>query len=293
MLISISVMNTGCSTKVVPPGTVVIVLSADGDKSIHAKGSYYAWGRDRVYYVDTKLKSFTENMKILCTDEINMLVDIKWVGSFKVTKEDIETITKRVPAVKVKEGDLVGFRLSLDKFYHTAMRDIIRSESRSIVSKYTTDNINAKRDEIRTAIKQRVVSRFKTLGYPIVTVDIMVSNLDYPKEITDQRKAIKRAQLEDQKQAALAKAAIAQAKRKAAIAAEEGKAQIITAKADAEANRIRAKSLTPEIIQMRQWDTLQMIGGRNGDLMIVPYASINAAISSALTGKSVSGNLPK
>jgi regulator of protease activity HflC (stomatin/prohibitin superfamily) len=279
---------SGCSTKVVPPGTVIIVLKSDGESAIYTKGSYMAWGRDRVYFVDTKWKSFTERkMKILCADDINMIVDIKWIGSFRATKDDIKIIKERVPAIKIKSGDITGYQLSLDQFYKTAMRDIVRANARSIISKYKTDNIREKRDEIQASIKKKIMERFDELGFPIVTTDIMVSNLDYPPEITAQRKAIKNAELEDQKQAALARAAIAQANREAGIAIEKGKAQIARARADAKANEIRAKSITPEIIAMRQWDVLETLAGKEGDLMIVPYTTTREAIDAGLIGNRV------
>jgi hypothetical protein len=50
----VGVSGCGISTKVVPPGTVVIVLKSDGSSNIYTKGSYVSWGRDRVYFVDTK-----------------------------------------------------------------------------------------------------------------------------------------------------------------------------------------------------------------------------------------------
>jgi regulator of protease activity HflC (stomatin/prohibitin superfamily) len=287
------IFTTGCSTKVVPPGTTVIVLKSSGDSTIYTKGSYLAWGRDRVYFVDTKLKAFPEPMKVLCTDNINMQVDVKWIGSFSVTKSNIKIIKEKVPAVKVENGDIKGYQLSLDKFYKTAMRDIIRSTARKIIAKYSTEEVRENRDEIEQAIRTKVINKFQTLGYPIVTTDVMIANLDYPPEVTAQRKAIKNAQLEDEKQAALAKAAIQQAKREAGIAREKGKAQIERAKADALANKIRSESLTPAIIQMRMWDTLQAIGGREGDLMIVPYDALNSVLTPAVNGKTVMRELSR
>jgi regulator of protease activity HflC (stomatin/prohibitin superfamily) len=285
IIIAIPFLLTGCNSKVVPPGTVVIVLQADGDGNIHTKGSYTTWGRDRVYFVDTKLKSFTEKMEILCKDNINKTVEVKWIGSFDVAKDKVNIIKEKVPADKISTGDLEGYQLSFDKFYATAMKDIIRANSREQVSPYITDNIREERTTIQAAIKKAIVERFTKLGYPIKTTEIMISNLDYPDEVTTQRKAIKNAQLEDEKQAALAKAAIAQAKRAASIARENGMAQIEKAKADAISNDIRSKSLTPQIIAMRQWDVLQTLGqpicdedGKNCvqsqlDMIFVPYNS--------------------
>jgi regulator of protease activity HflC (stomatin/prohibitin superfamily) len=285
MMLSTLFVCTGCQTKVVPPGTIVIVLESDGTSQIYTKGSYLAWGRDRIYFVDTKLKSFTEQMKILCNDNINMSVDVKWIGSFNPTKENIKTIKEKVPAKTITTGDITGYQLSLVQFYNTAMKDIIRANTRSVVSKYSTDNIRESREKIQKEISSRVLKRFNSLGYPVTSTDIMVSNLDYPPEITMQRKAIKAAQLENEKQAALARAAIEQAKREAGIAREQGKAQVERARADATANKIRSESLTPQIIQMRQWDVLETIAGKKGDLMIIPYGTIDQTVQAALINK--------
>lgn len=269
---------------VVPPGTIVIVLKPDGESKIHTEGSYWALGRDRVYFIDTKLKSFTEKMEILCADNINMAVDVKWVGSFSVTPDKIKIIKEKVPARKVKQGDLKGFQLSLQDFYVTAMKDIIRANSREVVSPYITDNIRESRSEIQQLVKHRVLSKLQELNYPVETTDILISNLDYPSEVTAQRKAIKNAQLEDEKQAALAKAAIEQAKRAAAIAREKGKAKIEIAKADAEANRIRSQTLTEEIIRMRQWDVIEAGALSDSAVILLPYKAIgsDSELSNAL-----------
>ena len=282
---------TGCQSRVVPPGTVVIVLTAGGKASLHTSGSYIAYGRDRVYFIDTKLKSYTETMKILCNDNINMTVDVKWVGSFNASREYIRIIKEKVPAIAVNNGDVKGFQLSLDRFYITAMRDIIRAITRETVAQYSTDDVRESRGKIQETVNTNIRKRFKQLGYPIITTDIMISNLDYPPEITAQRKAIKNAQLENEKQAALARAAIAQAKREAGIAREQGKAKVEAAKADAAANKIRAESLTPEIIQMRQWDVLEQIGG-NGNLFIVPYKALDKTVNAALIQQTLPQALP-
>lgn len=269
---------------VVPPGTIVIVLKPDGQSKIHTDGSYWAFGRDRVYFIDTKLKGFTEKMEILCADNINMAVDVKWVGSFAVNPDKIKIIKEKVPARKVRQGDLKGYQLSLQDFYLTAMKDIIRANSREVVSPYVTDNIRESRSEIQQLVKHRVLSRLQELNYPVETTDILISNLDYPAEVTTQRKAIKNAQLEDEKQAALAKAAIEQAKREAAIAREKGKAKVEIAKADAEANRIRAQTLTEEIIRMRQWDVIEAGALSESSVILLPYKAMggDSELSNAL-----------
>jgi len=129
---------SGCG-KVVPPGTTVIILTPSGESKIIRQGLYLGWGRDKIYFVDTKLKSYAKNLKILCADDINMDVSVKWVGSFAVTENTINIIKAKVPASPSNRGDMSGYELSLDKFYKIAMDDIISSITRTTISKYKTD----------------------------------------------------------------------------------------------------------------------------------------------------------
>lgn len=266
-----AIMFTACG-KVVPPGTTVILLKPKGTPVIKHEGVYKAWGRTRAYFVDTKLKSYSKTMKILCADDINMTVVAKWVGSFKVTNKTIDVIKKKVPAVKVDKN---LFKLSLDQFFKTAMEDVLSSIARTVISPYVTDNIREKREGIRLEIKKRFLARMEGLKYPVQTVDVLITNLDYPPEITAKRKAIKDAELQDLENAALAKAAVAKAKRNAELETEKGKAQLVKAQADAAANKVRAASLTPEILAVKQLETLvKLAEGPNNTVVVIPFDAI-------------------
>jgi regulator of protease activity HflC (stomatin/prohibitin superfamily) len=233
---------------------------------------YKAWGRDKIYFIDTKLQSFKQGMNILCADDINMSVSIKWLGSFKVTPNTIEIIKSKIPAKKINKGDMKGFELSLKSFYDMAVHDIVSSITRTIVSKYKTDNIKDNREVIRNTIKKQVLKRLNELSYPLETADILITNLDYPTEVTAMRKRIKQAQLKDQENSALAKAEVAKAERDAQIAKKKGEAELIRASLKAKANKIKSESLTKQILMARQIEAIsQLANGKNNTVFIMPY----------------------
>lgn len=275
-MLAILTLTFGCSTGVVAPGTMILIVKTDGPTEIVRNGKWSAWGRDRVYSIDMKLKTFPEKMKILCKDDVNMLVDVKWKGSFIAkTDKHVEIIKTKVPSTMAEiDGENVHI-LSLPKFYLAAIQDIVRSNTRMIVSPYITDNIPKNREKIEIAVKQRILKRLEELNFPIETMDVTISNLDYDPIVTEQRQAIKKAQLEDERKAAIAKAEVAQAKRNADLARENGKAKIETAKANATANKIVQKSLTEEILQQQFFEAVKiMSAGPNNQLMIIPYSAM-------------------
>jgi hypothetical protein len=287
-LFSILVLSmTGCDTGVVPPGTVVLVAKTNGETEVIKAGKYTSWGRDRLYFVDMKLKGFTEKMKILCADDINMDVDVKWLGSFDVSDKTMEIIKNKVPSKKIEIDGNDVYVLSLDEFYKIAMKDVIRSTSRKKISPYITDNIPRDRENIEQALQVRVVERFSDMGLPVKTTAVMLSNLDYPPEVTNQRKAIKKAMLKDQEEAALAEARIAKALREEEIARWEGKGAIVRAQTKAAENMILSASITPAILANKQWETLDaMSRGPNNQTFVLPYEALkNTGIVAGVLNK--------
>jgi len=285
LVLPMLIITAGCG-KVVPPGTTVMVLDAKGGATTYTKGSYFAYGRDKVYFIDTKLKSFSKDMKILCVDEINMDVSSKWVGSFKVTDATIETIKSKVPSTKVSKGDVEGYELSLEQFYKLAVDDIVSSITRQEISRYKTDSIRDQREKIRDVIKKEVLKRLETLKYPLETSDILITNLDYPIEVTAMRKRIKTAELKDQENAAIAKAAVAKAERDAELAEKQGAAEVVRAQKKAEANKILTSSLTPEIIMLKQFEAMERLAsGPNNTVLIMPFAALNGGMPEAALTK--------
>ena len=277
-----AVLMTGCG-RVVPPGTTILLTKANGTSEVKTEGVYYQVGRTRAYFIDQKLKSYPKDLKILCADEINMDVSVKWVGRFDATKETIDTIKRLVPSRQVNSGDRVGFELSLDQFFATTMEDMLSSITRGIVSQYKTDDIRENREKIREEIKKSMVARLKELKYPVKTTDILITNIDYPESVKKTRERIKQAELKDQENAAIAKAEVAKAKRDAELAAERGKARLVEAEADAAANRVRAESLTPEILLVKQLEMLgELAKGPNNNSIVIPFDAMKSGIDQTL-----------
>lgn len=287
-----AVFVTGCG-KVVPPGKKVLILTSSGETKVYERGVYKAWGRDRTYFVDGKLNSFTEEMNILCSDEINMSVDVKSVICFKVDESSMEFIKTKVPTQSLKNGeeDSGVFELSLEKFYSMACADIIRSTTRNVISKNSTDDIRPKREQIESEVALTVRKRIEDLNYPIEISAILLSNIDYPPSVKKMREEIKNVQLEETKKDAQAKADLAEARRKSQVEAEMAKVRLITAEAQAAENKILGEALTPQFLMWRQFEVMEKMASELGEgtVFIVPYEAVNPnLLNSTMVQKAVS-----
>ena len=272
------VFLSGCG-KVVPPGKTILILKPSGVTAIVDQGVYRKWGRDKIYFVDKKLNSFAEDMQILCADDVNMAVDVKAVMSFRVDADTVEFIRNKVPSFRVDQGEITGQELSIDRFYEMAIRDIIRSSSRNVISKLTTDDIRPNREALEREIATNVRTRIEGMGYPIDVSAVLISNIEYPESVTRMREEIKRAQLEEQKQAAIDQMEIAKAKREVVIEQERAKVTIVSAQAAADKNRIMSESLTPAFLRLRQIEMAEELGrtigtGGANTVYVMPYEAI-------------------
>jgi len=279
-LVVVAVLMMSCTGHVVPAGKIVIIKSTDGTTEVITSGIYDVWGRDRAYFLDSKVKTFTERMKILCADDINMNVDVKFVGYMKVNVKDkaqIENVVQKIPAIK-KDGEISGYEISLENFYSLVIKDIIRANSREIISKIKTDGIRGKRKELQEEIKNAVIKQIQESNFPIQANNVMISNIDYPESVTKQREEIKTIQLDEIKKDAAAKAELAEAKRRVEVETQKAKVRIIKAKAIAAENRIIAVSLTNNYLKYLEIAYMEkMASNANKDKIYIPYGSNNPA----------------
>lgn len=269
------VLFTGCG-EVVPPGKKVILLHPNGSSEVIEKGVYKAWGRTKSYFVDGKMKSFTEEMQILCADDINMGFDLKVLVSFDASQESVDFIKEKVPAILNEDGDM---ELSLEKFYGMAVKDVLRGTTRNVVSVYITDDIRPNRGIIEADLNEKARARLKELKFPI-TVSLLVSNIEYPKVVTDARRAIKNAQLEDQRRAALAEAELAEQQRQVAVEEERAKVRMVKAQAQADENAILTGSLTAPFLMWRQLEVMENVAiglakSPSNTVFMMPYQTMS------------------
>lgn len=266
----------GCG-RVVPPGKTVIILHPNGDSEIIEKGVYRAWGRAKAYYVDHKLQSFTEDMKVLCADDINMQVDVKTVLAFDVSGNTIDFIKQKVPAVENPEGYM---ELSLDRFYKMVIKDVVRGSARNVISPNETDTIRPQRRKLESEIARTVKDRINEMNFPVSVSAVLISNIDYPESVKEMRQKIKQAKLRDQELAAEAEAKLAEAQRQVAIETEAAKVRMVKAQAQADENRILTESLTPQFLMWRQFEVLENLAdklgtGPNNTVFLMPYSTMD------------------
>ena len=166
-----------------------------------------------------------------------------------------------------------------DKIINPIVRDVVRN----VIGKYPAEEIPVKRNEIAAKIENAIRKELDKIPQkPIIFESFQLRDIILPENI---KKQIERVQIAKQeaerakyevlkaKQIAQKEAAIAQGKANAAKIEAQGKAEakLIEAKAQAKANELISKSLTNELLKLKQ---IEVQGKFNEALKQNPNAKI-------------------
>ncbi len=217
----------------------------------------------KVYTVDTKVRIINYASRIETNSNASGII----------TKPAITILDKRGLPVSIELT--VQYRLNAqfaaqtisnwgfsweDKIINPVVRDVVRN----VIGKYDAESIPVMRNTIATAVEIGIRKSIKSLkNSPVVLQSIQLRDIILPAKVKDQiervqlaKQEVQRAEQEVQraKQEALKRAAQAQGVADQARIEAKGRADAVTIEADAnaKANVLIAKSLTPKLLQLEQ-----------------------------------------
>jgi regulator of protease activity HflC (stomatin/prohibitin superfamily) len=160
-----------------------------------------------------------------------------------------------------------------DRVIDSAFADIVKE----VVPQYAVTEILPKRDEIRSATKQKMQS---ALGrYGIVVEDVYLANIAFSPEYTQAIEQKQVAQQAVEREREVLNQKKIQADQAEAQAKGEAAAEVARAQGSAQANKLLTESITPSLIEyqrVQKWDgrmPLYQGGGEPNVLLPVPAAS--------------------
>ena len=149
-----------------------------------------------------------------------------------------------------------------DKIINPVVRDV----TRNIVGKYTAEELPVKRNEIAAQITTNIKDRIDAQpGQPVELLAVQLRKIVLPQKIKDQILRVQiakqqaeqaRYEVEKAKQVAQKNAALAQGDANARKIRAQGQADAVKIEADANAyaNKELGKSVTPNLLKLRQLD---------------------------------------
>ena len=178
--------------------------------------------------------------QISFTDRDSTAADMDVVVTYSVRPDKVEDIYREYKAQE-------NFRSRL-------IEQDIRAVVRTVPGKYSTAEVLTQREKVSNDIQAALAKRWADWG--VVGVQVAVQEIRYPEVVKERFNNL------------TAERTRAQEAQAATLTAEEtAKKRIVEAKAEAEANRLLDRDLTPAVLENRRIDMLKSVGEK-GNLII-------------------------
>lgn len=267
MLLSLvmAVGLTGCGFYTVPPAAKGKVLSTSGySADVKETGKYLLWGRDEMVVLDTSTQTVGESISVKMQDNL----DLKFTVRFRTRiAGDEKTINGMFNDIKHE-----NYQVTLPMVYNVYGRDVVQSVARSVVGKYTTEEVAANFDKITKDLYTQLTERMK--GSPLEMSNITLANLDYPETIDEAYK------LQGAKKLAIETEANSQAvemvKKTNELALAQANYAIEMKKAETlrDTNATTSAGLSDKLLAYRALEVQEKMT-ENKNAVFVPYSALN------------------
>lgn len=276
-------LMVGCGEKVeVPSGFVGKVMTKDGYQEGLISASKLrlpaCWNYcDRIVTMDNTDKSYVEAMEIFIpADKLNIKVELR--ATLAVDPQRAEPLFNKLP--QVNQTDYLSV-ISGDAIYKTYGQQVLQSEVRAYLTKYSISEIASNNEKINADI-QALLSDVMGKRTPFKVQYAGLTNIKYPPIITQaQENSAKRREMIAQEEAQLevSKVSLSRELQEAKLqrAIDKEKAETEAAAQQVLANSVdprvlRLKELEIEKIKAEKWDGRQpttLVVGAGGENLIM------------------------
>lgn len=271
---------SGCGVKVeVPPAHVGKIMTKDGYQEgliptsklrLPACMTYC----DRMVLLDVSDSAYNTPIVIFIPkDKLNLSVAIQTTLSVSPKKTQ-EIFNSIAPAKDESEGDYLSV-IPKKQIFTTYAQQIIEIEAREYLSQFSIGEISSSIEQINSQLSARI-SKSLADKTPFTVRNIGITNIQYPKIITDaQENAAKRREQIQQEEAQLeiSKVALERELQEARLTRQIEKEK---AETEAEAQRIQAVTIDQRVLDLRKLENQRAwIDKWNGQL---PTTALNDSV---------------
>lgn len=282
-LVGAAVTLSACGERVeVPPASVGMVLGPNGFEGDIRPPSRFRlepciFQCDKLVVIEASDVGIIEGMQVLMPKDNLMLgVDIRLTVSLSQDQERILEVFDRVSPRRLHTGNFgttlytpetVDPESSRTSIYGVYGKSVVRSVARSVLSNYTIAEFTANQgmiaDELRDAINQELGRT------PLEVRQLGIAGIQYPDVVTQAMELRAEREIAIETAEAQAQVQIREAQARLEVAEATRQADLLEAETIAEANRILANGVTPELIEYRRLNVIQSLG-ENGNTIFFP-----------------------
>ena len=285
--LSLIVGLAACGERVeVPPAHVGKIMTKDGyqENTIPTSKFRLPWCWtycDKLVLLNASDQAVSEELTVFMPeDKLNLKTTVKVTLSLDPKK--VDPLFSSISPTYDKETDSTYIPLS--KVYQTYAQQIIMTESREYLSKYSIAEIASNLERVNTELREQLTKSIQARS-PFTVRNVGITNVDYPKIITDaQENAAERREKIQQEEAQLAISKVS-LERELQETRLRRQIELEKAQIEAQAQRIQREVVDEKVLALRQlenerawietWngklpETLTVMGSNAQTLMHLP-----------------------
>jgi len=247
-LCAILLLLAGCYSQI-PAGHKGKILGVSGfqpeiypPSKVWLADNIWNINHEKLFLVETTTQKYKESVDVLLKDKLTLSADVYFRGRIKDNKKMLNGVFNDM---KIK-GDVV----TNASVYQVYAQMIVRNTAREVLSQYGVDDINKNygrlSGELYNALKPKLV------GLPMEISDITISNIKYPKIVTDAIEAAKKRRMEIDEEKASVQIALTKAQGAEAVAKATYKIKMLEAKQVRDYNKMINEGVTPSLLTLKQ-----------------------------------------
>lgn len=276
MVSAVMLSLVGCGFYTVPPAGKGKVLSTSGySADVKETGKYLLWGRDEMVILDTSTQTYGEAISVKMMDNL----DLKFTVKFRTRiAGDDKVINSMFNDIKHED-----YQVTLPMVYRVYGQDVVQSVARSVVGKYTTEEVAANFDKITADMYSQLTAKMK--GSPLEMSNITLANLDYPDTVDQAYNAQAERKLEIETEAN--RQAVSMVKKTNELKLAEANYAIEMKKAETlrDTNATTSAGLSDKLLAYRALEVQEKMA-ENKAAVFVPYDAIgNTGLSNRMFSK--------
>jgi regulator of protease activity HflC (stomatin/prohibitin superfamily) len=260
LAIAAALSLTACGTRVeVPPAHTGKIMTKDGYQEGTISSSVYRLPAclvycDKMVLLDTSDKAKTENMTIFMPeDKLNLKVGLRVTLSInpKETNSLFTTLPQQAAPEGTPNADVIRY-IGWDQIYNTYAQQVILTEAREYLSKYSISAISSSMEKVNSDLRVILQKKIEDRT-PFSVRYVGITNVEYPSIITQaQENAAERREAIAQEEAQLNVSRV-RLERQLEETRLQRQIDVEKAEADAEADRVRAQAANnPAVITLRK-----------------------------------------
>lgn len=248
----------------VPPASIGMVLGKNGYQGDIVPPSRFRlapcfFNCSKLVVIEAGDAGMKEAMTVLMPqDNLDLGVDVRFTLALSQDRNQILGVFDRVVPTRLDSGN---FGTNLNQVYNVYGQSVVRNVVRSTLSEYSIAEIASNQGAVSERLRQEVSGALKKT--PLEIKQFGLTDIRFPSVITEAREAAQSRKIDVERAEDDAQVKIREAQARLEVARAEREADLLQAQTVAEANKILADGVTPELLEYRKWQVIEKMTTNN------------------------------